>query len=340
MKIFKNFFLFIVLFLMWNVWSLEQIYFPKWPSYKNPLSIQLQSEYFNTVANYKLLGEYEDLPDQNFLTYVANNLSVQYFLTHWFHFETFLNTMWAASQTDQQLRNKFGLTYTGLGLTFLFKIRHFQINAGFKGGLPITKILQDTDEIVFSDGAYFLNPHLWLMYQHPSTLWQVFYNINFLYRTKGLSSLVFNKLGAVILTQMADAGFSVQVFLPVLRDTYYKEPNQRWDITKKVNGDSYKFYSIDPGVLSFTGWMEWKFHPIYVNIYANIDTYGQRYAKGITLGVITRFQWNTKSKDTAYKNDFFKQRTGQKSKSYFLEQEDETSTEINQELMDELDHLR
>ena len=335
----KTFFFLTVLFVSYSFPSSGEVFSPQLLSKKGPLSIHLQSEYFNTVSNYRLLGEYVDLPGKNFFNYVANNFSLNYSPIHWFNIETFFNTMWSASATDTELRNKFGITYAGLGFTFLKKINNFQINFELKGGAPLHSIPENTDEIVLGDGAYFINPNLWFIYEYPSKLFYLFYNINLLYRTKYLSSLLFNKLGFVFQTPFANAGFSTELFLPVMRDGYTHVPNTRWDITNKVNGGSYKFYSINPASLSFTGWMEWKLNPLSLNVYANVDTYGQNYAKGITLGFITSFKWDTKTKKRSHAEKFFKRkRSTSKKNSYFEEEED--SQAINQELMEELHHLR
>ncbi len=343
----KRFFFLTVLFFTFSSLSIGEALFPKLSSKKKPLSAYLQIEYFNTVSNYQLLGEYIDLPDKNFFNYVASNLSIDYSPIYWFNIELFFNTMGAASQTGKELRNRFGMTHTGIGFTFLKKMSDFQINFELKGGAPLHSIPEDTDEIILGDGSYFINPNLWFIYQYPSKLFYLFYNINFLYRinsiyqTHALSSLLFNKFGFTFQTQFTDAGLSTEFFLPIIQDVYSQTPNTRWDIIDKVNGGSYKFYSVNPVALSFTAWMKWKFHPMSINIYANVDTYGQNYAKGFTIGLITSFTWNTKTKKQSHVDQFFRKReTSSKNNGYFEEEEDETSKKINKELLEELHQLR
>ena len=339
---FKSFLLLTVFCFSWKVFSKDTLVTPKWSSKKQPFSIQIQTEYFNTTSNYKLLGEYQNLTKENFLTYVSNNLSADYSFFPWLNVEAFFNTMWASSFTDNTLRNKFGITHSGLGFSLLHRFSYFQVGLGFKGGAPLHQIYPQTNEIVLGDGAYFANYHLTFAYEHPSKLFHIFYNTNFLYRSFGLSSILFNNIGLNFNTSVINAGLAAQFFMSALsQDTYTHSPNTRWGITDRVNGGSYKFYSVNPGALSFTGWMEWKLRSINFKVYTNIDTYGQNYAKGMTLGIVTRLKWNTKKRAKSYSEQIMKNRKiNSKSKRYLKEDDDENSVPINKELMEELKQLR
>ena len=149
--------------------------------------------------------------------------------------------------------------------------------------------------MIVGNGAYFVEPGLWFLVQ-PSQMFYIYLNTAFRYRSLSLSGLLLNKLGGVLKTPNIDVGLSIDSFFSVLSDGFTNQPEQRLSFINKVNGGSYRFYSVNPSVfLSWTAWMELKFKPVSTKFYFHLDTLGQNYAKGFSCGIITQLKWHTKS---------------------------------------------
>lgn len=335
----KKFIVSIFALTFFSPWAVA-VDFPKKISNKKPLSIELKSEYYSTKSNYIRLSGYAELASNNQLSLITTDLSINYSAFRWLNIELFGDSVvFGSSQTDKTPRLGRSLTYSGLGLTLLYKHQNTGINFEIKSGYSLEEVNPGANTIVLSDGAHFINPNLWLTYEYQK-LFLAFGKIGFMYRTDGFSSLTFYKLGAVFQTPVANIGFSADLLMPlVVTDTYYKTPQSRHNLLEKVNGGSYKFYSIHPILLSFTPWLEWNVHPVSLKVYSSWDTFGRNSAKGFTIGFNGSVIWNTKSYDKEnlkFRKKYRKESLRFKKNSYYEEEPDSA----NQELKDELKSLR
>ena len=274
---------------------------PRLPEKGKPVSLQLQTEYYRTSGNYKtpknfwmIFGEYDDLSDKNELWSLRLDPSVSYSPYRWLTLDLFLHTLWVNTQTGGRPRDLYQPVAAGGGFTAYKRLKSSYLAFEFKGGAPLIKIPPNTDDVVAGDGAYFAEPGLRFIFQPRSRIFYLFYSARFRYRTNGLSSLLFNTAGGVLKTDLADIGASADVFMPVISDIYSLRAEERWRITDRVNGGSYKFFSVDPRAVSFNIWTNWNFFkPHRFTVYASFDTSGQNYARGLALGAIASIQWKT-----------------------------------------------
>ena len=331
-----------ICFLIFFVSSLSesQVLIPQIPSEDPFVSLHLQNEYYYSVSNYKFWGDYEDLEGENYFSYLSFNPSIKYAPLNWLVLNVFGRTLWAFSQTGKDYRQSYYPSLVGGGATFYKQFKFFSLGLELKGGVPIYQVQTNTDEIVLGDGAYFVEPRFWFFYKASSQLFDLFCNIGFRYRTHSLSSLLLAKLGGVLHVHYADLGFSAEGFFspPFLSDEYERGPEKRWNLTNQVNGGSYKFYSVNPGVFSLTGWVELKvLQPFFLTLYTNLDTLGQNYAKGLTLGLISSLRWDVEStkagspEEFQFEYDDLEEERAPKKK-YFEEEEESGMNELQQEL--------
>ena len=313
--------------------------FPRFPSKKGLLSIELSTEWFDSQENFRELGLYTKLPDGNFFQYLDFSPSIVYFPRNWISLELFAHSFWAASKTRTNKTDKYlqiyQFTHTGVGLFFHKEWSSLYLSGGLKASLPLA--VPTAENIVIGDGSYHIEPAINLTYSLSPHFLYIFYNTSLLFRTHQLSTLSHHKLGAFIQTRFIDFGFAMKFFLPLIPDYYTLNPRTRWDLTDANNGGSYKVYSINPNSLSFTTWMDWKlFKHLSFNTFANIDTYGQFYGKGYTVGVLTKLLFETRSSQkTNYKNK--KLNTVHEEEGDYFEEE---ASSINRELKNELKKLR
>ena len=362
-------------FIATSFFALSEVRFPEIPSRSQPFSIKLKTEFFRSQANYTNFGQHIDLPENDFFQYIAFHPTLSYSpFNRYISFNFFANSFFASSPKHLL---PFKVSLAGAGVSFYHKINTLFIGLEFRGGFPFYKNFHNyqkpnkeiiigegdysNDPIVVGDGAYFAEPGLWLIFQ-PSKIFHIYNHTAFRWRSAGLSSLLFTSVGGVLESEFITAGLSLDSFFSLfILDEFSTQPEQRLKVLKTANASSLKFYSVNPSVLSSTAWTEFKFKPFFTTLYVNLDTMGQNYAKGFSLGLVTKFQWSTKSAfiDKKRKNNDFlnfdsldeEENSPQKpeEKTYFEEEDDSAlleveeektnSQDMNQELKDELNLL-
>ena len=360
--------------------ALSEVRLPEIPSKNQPAFFSLQTEFFRSQANYTNFGQYEDLAANDFFQYVSFKPALSYSpFKRYINFELFANSFYASSGKKEVLHVlPFQLSSIGTGFSFYHKFKTLFVGFELRGSLPLYKnfenyqkpavdILQGNGKtsdnpIVVGDGAYSAEPGLSLIFQ-PSNVFYVYNRTAFRWRSRGLSSLLISNIGAVFNSKLITAGLSFDAFFSLfIYDRFSNQPNQRLQVLKTGNAGSLKFYSVNPSALSATAWSEFKFKPFFTTLYVNLDTIGANYAKGFTLGLITKFTWNTQTsfinkkrkrnnflnfEDFDEQEDSFRQKP--EEKTYFEEEDDSfslgiedkepRSKAVNQELKNELNLL-
>ena len=317
---------------------------PKLPSSKNPLSLEIQTEYYHSTENYTELGKFSPLPATNYFLYNIQDFTLDYSPWKWFSAELFLSVGFGQSQTRQVELKNFNLIESGFGFSILQQYGSFFWNWDFKGSFPLAYNPPINDLVIIGDGAYYAETGMWFIYGVQPRFLYVFTHSRLRYRTNELSSLLFNQIGVFIRATHLQFGVSADVFFSApLVDNYSQSPKVRWDITDRVNGGSYKFLSINPNALSFSTWLKWKVRPVSLMVYANRDTYGARYGKGFTIAGNLTFTFNTKSNTSAYlkKRRRRSRRKISNDNGYFSEEsEGGSNPNLNSELQKEINQLK
>ena len=334
--------------------------FPEFPSKSQPLAVSFRTEFFRSNANYTQFMKWNKLPSDSFFQYTAFQPKISYSpFPIYLNFSFFANGFFSSSPAGNYLQP----TSLGGGLSFYRKIKNLTAGAELKGGAPLYgNFTKSSDKVIVGDGAYFAEPGLWLLFD-ISRQFYIYSRAAFRYRTSFLSGLLFWHAGGALRMRHIDAGGGVDSFWSVLPDGYASRPDTRWSLLKKVNGGSYKFYSVNPSVLSWTCWAEFKFKPFFATVYMNVDTVGINYAKGFNIGLITKFKWLLRSsliqkKKSDIRFDFKEGYSSEgaaplskEADSYFDEGEDSYEDEdkpkkrpkggaINEELKQELKYLK
>ena len=328
-----------------KAWAVFEVRFPDLPSKDNVFSMSLQKEFFHTVSNYKNYGQYFDLPQKNYFQYAALHPSVRYSpLPSYIDFELFSHNFYARSKTLNVHRDVFRSALFGTGLRLHYNGKKFYLGLEVRGAYPLVGNFQSDQEMVVGDSAYFVEPSLWAVL-HPSPSWNIYWNASFRHRFFSLSSVFFNRLGGMIQTKYTNMGLSIDSFFSVFADPLSRQAEKRFAILKKVNGSSYRFYSVNPSILfSMTAFIDLKLPPAMITFYFNGNTLGSNYSRGFTLGMRTKLQWKKSADPLRNKANFDwneKNLEGFKFSSerpkYFEEKEDPYNKElIHQELKKEL----
>ena len=356
MRLFFILFPFLLFLINPEAMALSTARFPEIPSKSKPLSFSLQTEFYRSISNYEEIGGYKPLSKKNYLQYFAAHPSLSYSpLPHYINFELFANSFYISSQSLNTVRSSFRPTVLGGGVKLYYKYKQLYSGLELRGGYPIINHFPDDQAPITGDGSVFIEPGLWLLY-HISNNIYVYENFSFRYRMT-LSNLIFNRVGGVLKTQYTDIGLSVDAFFSLPSSQILPEAETRLRQLPTLNGGSYRFSALNPFLLSFTAWMEFKFKPVFATLYFNGNSIGQNYAKGLTFGLMTKFKWNTKSSFISKKRkslDFNfgeletpqeekeEPRSSKPSQKKYLEEEEDPygGTSVNKELKHELKSLR
>ena len=324
-----------------QAWSVS----PYFPSDKQPLSISLDTQWYDTQYNYLSNKAYDQLLQGNSFQYLSLVPEIKWAPFSFFSLNISSDMIWARSRTregDQRAYLQiFQLKEAQLGLNFHYRTQRLLLSFGSSFGMPFNSFTNETTNIVTGDGAYFVEPNFDLIFSPVPNFLHVFYNTSLKWRTKGLSTLFYSELGSMLETRYVDLVFSGRYFMPFLiLDKHTKDSYYRTDLTDRLNGGSYKFYSVNPQALSFRLNINVKpARMLALKFYAELDTFGQNYAKGYTLGLITETHFYTRDKQ-AHLNKFQRYQRKKRrlaNKNKYL---DEDSGNMQEELQEELYKLR
>lgn len=361
----------VVLCLIWQL-PLHASYIkpPATSPLNKSLEISFQSEFFRSHANYSNWGEYVSLPENHSFQYILFKPQLSYspFKKHALRLRGFAEGFHALSQTPRQDRRlPFKLSVLGGGLDFYHKIQTLFIGLELTGAYSFHSLILNSNtgglilnnpqtiipqELVVGENASYFEPALNFIFK-PSDYFSIYTRNAFRYRLNGLSSLVFSDWGAFAESENISAGLSLNSFFSLgFADSFSNDPERRHKALKETNAGSYKFYSVNPSVLSGTFWLNFKYQVFDTKFYVNLDSLGKNYAKGLSLGLITSFKWinspgaflDKKRKKSRYLDFGFQNsirpRRVQKESSYFEEEDDpytesrknEGSLELREEL--------
>lgn len=301
--------------------------FPEIPTQKT-LDLSLNTEFYQSVSNYTSLGIWKALPTKAYFRYVAVQPQLTYFLLRWLSVNAGLQGLWVEGFSGTPpAQSRFLINFYEGGLAFHpINMESIYLSIGLKGGGPVSQLQENNDGLIVGCGCYFLEPDLWLIYNVRSLVY-LFYRSRLRYRFHAISSLWFHKAGAYFRTRHINFGLSANFFFPAFRDPKSNQVQQREVLLKRVNAGSLKFYSVNPSALSFTGWMDFRFKalaPVSLTLYGNVDTYGQSYARGLTLGLSTKLSFSMESESSSYKHyEHLKPPSDTDESDYFEEDESE-----------------
>ena len=296
------------------------------------LSFSLNTEFYQTSANYTNLGEFSDLDEVEsgfFFRYISFRPKLTYFPLRWFSINAQVEGLWVTSASKDFERSLLRPNFYSAGFAVHSRTGPLTFSSGLMGGGSLSGF-QDNDEIVIGCNCYFVEPNLWVIYDIKSLVY-LFYNTSFRYRTFQLSSLWFHKAGGYIQTRRMNFGFSTDFFFSVISDFYKNQPDKRTSILKKVNAGSYRFYGVNPSALSFTTWIEWKVKPLFVSLYGNVDINGRSYSRGFTLGVNTKLIFSLESGSIDYRDYQHLKRKSRREKPFEEDSESEEESEYFEE---------
>lgn len=235
--------------------------------------------YYKTSKNFDNESASVDLSDGNEFSYHHNTTSFQYGLFRRFNLLGGVRLSSVRSLTSGFERINSGLSDVILGGDILAIAGAFSLVPSFLVNIPIAKVDPDTDQALLSDGAFELIAKLYASYRWKMTTTYTSLGISTLGDGRGGRGYyhlgVKTKLGKVRLQ------FEVNGSGTYASDEFTDQSSSRTDVTDRVNGGSFAFYSINPSYTRVAAKFIYKFNnKILAGLGYSADVRGSRTSSG------------------------------------------------------------
>ena len=221
-----------------------------------------------------------------FFQYMNMKLSLGYALTDWFEIEAFSNGVWFAQSGDgNKLRfSDPQIQRGGVGFRSQQNIvsKSFGLIPEFSFSFPFFLMQKNTVRPITDDGSIHLTPAFWLYGVIGDVLYPFGY-IGFKWRSQSLSSMLQWKIGLMLKADIAEMGAYSYGFWSVIRDKSSGSLGDRSNLLKQTNAGSLKFFSANPGLIGFVGWLGWHFPYVTLRLSGDIDINGTYHSSGYTF---------------------------------------------------------
>lgn len=191
-------------------------------------------------------GRKEPLPDGNEYENTVGKLLTHYGLgKDWELFGGFTYSR-AKSLTDQVQRTQSAFTDLHLGANYRAVEGSFSLYPGMALSVPLTTIDPATDDVLLSEGAFALSLPVYMDYKWSFLALYANLTPSFLGDERG--ARVFYALGAKKRVGPFILNVELNGMDTFVNDGLTETPNLRTDVVNRVNGGSFRYYSINPGV--------------------------------------------------------------------------------------------
>lgn len=214
------------------------------PSFRTGrITLQLESEYFKTDANYDLDGESQKLLSDNNYTNIANTFTGTYFLDGGWSLGGGFGYAYATSESIEN-RTNGKLTHLLARGQKLFAISLFRLIPEVELTMTTDKIEEDRDEVLTSEGTNGIKAGTWL----TMDVWRfrAYGYAGFDYRDDGRAGLMPWRGGLAL--RQAKWFFSGEMggIETITDDEYIDSRFERTLITSRTNAGSLRYYSVNP----------------------------------------------------------------------------------------------
>lgn len=245
--------------------------------------------YFDTKANYDVGGgNYESLANGRYYRLIESQFGAEHWLMDDFSVFVQLGMARAESYDGVATRTNGSATDLISGFRYVIMRKPFVLIPEAWLSYPFNRFTEDTDEVMTGEGVMRAFAGLWTefsIYQlHP------FAQIGFLYQDDGRASLALYQVGLNWKPGRFKIGGGLYGSSVAISDEYSDRRILRDLVTNRVNGGSWKFYSVDPSVLGLEGHASFRLNESF-NLYGSFDKTinGEASASGWTARIGLEF---------------------------------------------------
>lgn len=214
-------------------------------------------DYLDTDANFDSSGgTFEKIGgDRSYKVYDVDFMG-EFQLTSRWAFTSRFGFAAAESYDGTFTRTNSGPTEIGAGIRYQLMSGPLAITPDVEILFPLNRVESDTDEVMTGEGAMAVRGGLWLR----GRVWRFdnFAYVGMTYRDEGRSSLLPWRLGTQLKLGHWSLGGEISGFESITDDENTNTPGERNDVTARVNGGSFQYYSINPSIMNARGWVGWQ----------------------------------------------------------------------------------
>ena len=204
--------------------------------------------YFETKANYDVNGgSYVGLSGGRYYRLIEGQVGIEHWLMDDFSVFTQVGIAGAESYDGVFTRHNTSATDLLAGFRYVMMRAPLTLIPEAWLSYPFNKFTSDTDDVMTGEGVMRAFAGLWA--EFPIYQIYPFVEVGALYQDDGRAALALYELGANWITPRFKVGGKVYGSSVISNDEYTDERVNRDVVTNRVNGGSWKFYSVDPTVL-------------------------------------------------------------------------------------------
>ena len=304
---------------------------------ENTPFIELNTEYYTTDSNYS--SYFTPIPLSGglknnttaFMHYISQDLSIGYTMKHWIELELFLKGFWFAQSQQNNTTRTLSVMTNGVNTLKRFgvAIRSHQKWSKDSGGFvpelsfsaPFYKINYNSLVPVLDDNSLHFTPSLWF-YLKSFNIFYPYIQVGARFRPQPLSSLVLWKAGFMLRWNIFELGIHNYGSWTMFPEKSLHALPERNQLLTQANAGSEKFFSENPGVTGFTGWLGLNLYDLSLRLSSDIDVAGQNYAKGYSIILSIILQIEPKRKIERLFND---------KREFQIQTSESPSTNINED---------
>jgi len=233
------------------------VYFDFAPFSPDQAQFAADLQYFQSSANYDDSGgAFEDLPGDNSFSELNSRLRASYDIAPLWRLLAGARVASVTSEDDTDSRTNSELNEIQLELVFapVYQLSHRVYHEAI-GTAALNEVTVDTDAAITGEATNRFR--VGARYAYLLGSFELLTSIAFDYLDDGRSSRAPYSAGAKWHLGEWSIYGGVQGFLSVTNDQFSETPQERSAITDRVNGGSFRYYSIDPSLLETQAHVDW-----------------------------------------------------------------------------------
>lgn len=239
-------------------------------------------DYYTSTANYNNSGSSFDLTSGSSYQLVQTPAGARYVLTDKWALSTDLMISTATSKNLGTTRGNSTLTEIHLGTDMLLYQGAGDLIGIVNGIYSFETINTGQDNAMNAEGVTQVKGLVSFQQNREFILWYVQGGYN--YRASGRSGQFLWNLGTGMNWTKFSLGAELGGLQTVMNDEDTNRESARYNLIQQVNAGSYRFYSVNPSMVDFRLWSEFKMgQASVIGVGASQSVYGLNYSKGLTV---------------------------------------------------------
>jgi hypothetical protein len=221
------------------------------PMAPNQMQFSAVTHYFNSTANYDDQGgAFEQLDDEHSFSEVNTRIRASYDIGAVWRLKAGTRINYVTAQDDEDIRTNSELNEVFLGLVYapVYSLSH-RLYLEASGVMALNQIDPDAgDDSITGEGAN--QALVGARYGYLFGRFEVLGSVHYQYMTDGRSARIPYSAGARLTLGDITIFGSVFGFFSNSFDEFTETPEERTDITDRVNAGSLRYYAVDPSLLN------------------------------------------------------------------------------------------